>query len=507
MSADQPSPKPSVPRPSPRGRIGIAGFVAAVLLLTAAATGLRIYNLGEPGLWNDEFYTVADAIRLGEVRLDKMLGYVPTRVMLELADATHLRPTDENQRHLNASDWQDAGLTPFLLRLPTAIVGIVTIPLVAVFAWFALGPRLAIALAFLYTVCPWHIYWSQAARFYSLQVMFMSVALLAYWAGIRARSAKWQIVAGSAFALSVLSQPNAVILALVPCIDFALTLVRRRPLRMPRTGMVAWAAAGVVTAGIIGYGIQSDREAWSQFVAAQEPSGLIGAIKLPIGVVYIMTPVLMLAAVVGAIQLGRRNLRLNVYLSACALVPALGYSAWALGNNVGLRYLYVALFGLLALAAVGLARTAGTFLRSRRPMMALVPYAILLAGIAPLLASYYTTGYGFHPRWADAYNDLVRERLPGERVAGTHPIVGSFYLREPVELMPADAATFDAQGETIIAAVESDMLRPWMAERAERLSVRDIRALEPDAEVQILRLHPRPVEPAITLQPDDPDPQ
>ncbi|MGP1273458.1 MAG: glycosyltransferase family 39 protein [Phycisphaerales bacterium] len=479
--SDTTTPRPlhhTRPRPITKGR-----FTAALIAITLLAAGLRLYELGSPGLWNDELYTVRSALDLANTRPDKTLGYVPTWLMLQAIGAGDLNPHD-------SSNWQESGLTPFMIRLPTAIVGILTIPAVMLLGRAAISPRFGIALAFMFAVCPWHIYWSQGARFYTPQMLFMSVSMLAYWAGIRHRSTRWQIVAAASFGLGVLSQPNAVILAVVPVVDLAWTLLRRKPLRIGLAGMAAWAVAGIVTASILAFGVYSGWDDYQQFLGAQKPSGIAGAFSLPLGVAFMLTPVVALAVVLGWFELYRHAPRAAVFFGVAAAAPVVGYSLWALGNNVGLRYLVVSILGLLALGAYLLMRMTFVLARRRGALYAPIPAIVVLASVSSLLASYFTTGYGFRPRWAEVYEELDRLKQPGDRIVDRHPIVASYYLRRPVDLFPPNAQAFDETNQPVIFAMETDLPVGWMLRRGELLATRDIRALRPLAEVHVLRLAP-----------------
>jgi hypothetical protein len=65
--------------------------------------------------------------------------------------------------------------------------------------------RLALISALLLAVSPWHLIWSQTARFYPALMLFYMLALLAIFSGLE-RDRPWQLVAGLLFFYLALSE-------------------------------------------------------------------------------------------------------------------------------------------------------------------------------------------------------------------------------------------------------------------------------------------------------------
>jgi len=144
-------------------------YAQLLLFLTLSGALLRFYNLGYNSLWLDEAVTHDFAIRPfletwgmvagGEV--NPPLFYWIERLMLSFGD------------------------NEFILRFAPAICGIVTIPL-----FYLLGKELVdrnvgiIAAAFL-AFSPFHLFYSQEARAYSMMLLFFSLALLFFIRGTK----------------------------------------------------------------------------------------------------------------------------------------------------------------------------------------------------------------------------------------------------------------------------------------------------------------------------------
>ncbi len=126
-------------------------LIAATLL----AAALRMWHLGEWSVWVDEGYTWRDAT----LPLEGGLSFFSTdRANYPLA-------------FLMLRGLRDVGLTgddEFSLRLPFALLGIASVPLLALCGRRLVGPTAAVIAALLCAVHPWHIFWSQNARGYML---------------------------------------------------------------------------------------------------------------------------------------------------------------------------------------------------------------------------------------------------------------------------------------------------------------------------------------------------
>ena len=137
-----------------------AGVAASLSLLqwgilfaiTALASGLRLWGLDDWSIWVDEGHTWRDV----SVPLDQFFeqarrwyptSYLMLRGLLELGVLPH------------ASEG--------LLRLPFALCGIATIPLLALYGRHLVGTGAALLAALYLALDPWHLYWSQNARAYA----------------------------------------------------------------------------------------------------------------------------------------------------------------------------------------------------------------------------------------------------------------------------------------------------------------------------------------------------
>jgi hypothetical protein len=130
--------------------------------IVAAGAWVRIYALARESIWIDEALSVRLASgSLGDLwRASAQDGHPPLYLAVQ---------------HLALSYW---GRTEAAVRAPSALFGILAIP-----AFFALGQvlfstRAGLLAALLLAACPYHIYYSQEARNYSLLTLLV---ILSHW--------------------------------------------------------------------------------------------------------------------------------------------------------------------------------------------------------------------------------------------------------------------------------------------------------------------------------------
>ncbi len=131
-----------------------------LLALTAIACALRLYDLGS-GLWYDEITTLLDSVR------------VPFWTIV-----THFPSNNEHPFYSVLAHAADAlvGEHAWSLRLPAALFGIATVPLLYGFGAKIASRLEALAAALLLTVSYHHVWFSQNARGYTMLLFFTLAA-------------------------------------------------------------------------------------------------------------------------------------------------------------------------------------------------------------------------------------------------------------------------------------------------------------------------------------------
>jgi mannosyltransferase len=201
---------------------------SALCAITALAFGLRLYRLGHQSLWMDEVLTATNAAH-------------PLRQLLFDSSVDHNFPPLYTALIHLSQQW--LGLSDVVLRLPSALAGTLSVPVLYAGVRAELGERTALVSALLFAISPFHVWYSQEARPYALLVL---LGLTALWCAARfverpdsrARLATFVLAAAAAFYCHLVAAPLLLVLA-----GYLLA-------RVPRAGRPA-AVAGILGLGVL----------------------------------------------------------------------------------------------------------------------------------------------------------------------------------------------------------------------------------------------------------------
>jgi len=465
-----------------------SSFVRWALLATILATALRIYHLSTASFWVDELNTVSICGQLKNTHMSKVFGYIPTYLGMWLSGVA----VDEiDPKH--PEQWRSKGVTETTARIGSAVFGILSIPLLGLFSYRMLGPRASIFFMFMLAVAPWHVYWSQAARFYTQQFLFYNLSLILYFAGTRNRSPGRMAAAVVLLLLAFLSQPPALVLVAVFALDWTVRLIRGEKMRLGMLGGVSAVGAGVVCLAILAVDIKRRPEQWTQFIGHLYQSPL----ALTLGQVYMVGPVVALFAVISAWWLLFRDSRLSIYLLLGAVVPAVVFAIVSTRSYVGLRYVFVSLYCWLALAAIGTDRIYTELRGSLGKILALSPLLVLLVGMLFIDYGYYTAGYGYHARWREALAYVRDHRREADAVCVNGDHIGQYYLQDSQlhKFPKTEQQLIDLNRRTWLATEGEDsihgmMIQPWLARHGVLKAYYDLYVVQPRSSVQIFLYEP-----------------
>jgi len=166
---------------APRRRI-----LLILTLLTLAGAWLRLWRLGAQSLWLDEGATVA-------------LARASWRHFVWVW--WHGEANLQTIYFLLMRGWVHGGLSESWLRLPSALFGIASIPLLYLVARKFIGASASLAAAALLAFSPAHVYFSQEARGYALAILLALVSTYCFVSAVernRAHDWAWWTIAGIA---------------------------------------------------------------------------------------------------------------------------------------------------------------------------------------------------------------------------------------------------------------------------------------------------------------------
>ncbi len=363
-----------------RFRLGVAALVAA-----AAAT--RFHGLTSWPLFGDEFFTLRDSTGFSFSLLDRPLLFWLNHNLVQ-----PFVPMDE-----------------LGLRLLPAVFGVCGVAALALVGRRVANGRVGLWAGLLALLSPWHLAWSQWARYYTLVFLLAAVAPVALYLSVRERSRGWLATGLAATALAWLAHPTAVL----PVAGFVVWLGgwafarsegRRRSLLL---GAVALAAAGGLAA------------AWatlSQWVAHDQEWGIGGIwVAVSWGVRLSAGPALAAAGGVLLLWLdGRRELA--GFLAAAIAVPLVVMGA--LGEFVSVHTGFLFATAPLVFLAGGafldrLVRTTRGPSARRLVVGAVAAGAVVATGL-PSFVSHYVDGG--RPDFREAARHVADGAGPGDLV-------------------------------------------------------------------------------------------
>ena len=158
----------------------------ALAAATALGGVLRFYKLGEWSFWIDEVITLRQAEPLDVLDVFQQPAY----------------------RALTGSALDLFGVSEWSARMVPALVGVITIPVLYFIARRIFDDRVAMISSFLLAIAPWHIYWSQNARFYTILLLLYTLALFALYIGMEEDRPAYLVIGGRLLFLAARERPD-----------------------------------------------------------------------------------------------------------------------------------------------------------------------------------------------------------------------------------------------------------------------------------------------------------
>jgi mannosyltransferase len=422
-------------------------------LITLFAVALRLYKLGEWSFWGDEVYTIRNArAAFSEPGITALSSWL-TGLTLEW---------------LGTSEWS--------ARLASALIGAISIPILFWPVRKAFNPGVALFACLLLALSPWHLYWSQNARFYTSILLFYTLALFAFYFWLEENRLRYLLAFFVLMGLAMLERMTA--LFIVPVLGVYVLLLLILPVPKPAgltlRNMLILIVPGTIFAVVF---IMSRLEGLLRFVPQMSwinnnPFWIVAGI-----VFYITMPVIILGMAGLAVLLMQRS-RSALLLGSAAIIPVLAMVVISLVSYSANRYAFITLTGWLVLAAV-----AAVHLLSSSKTKLVAASVVLLLLVEPLSQNvlYYRYQNGNRDDWKGAIAMVERYRQPGDVVAISHADVGRYYMGEAsTDFYTLDFNTIDTLGQRVwfIEDMNVVALAPekahWLREKAQLFGVYDV---------------------------------
>lgn len=389
-------------------------LLASITLLAAA---LRFYKLGAWSFWQDELSSVM-GVRDGfnESVFRQSLSLVLIRATVTF---------------LGTSEWS--------ARLAPALIGVFTIPILYFPIKKIFGSTIALVSMLLLAVSPWHLYWSQNARFYSLLLLFYTLALFAFYFALEEKRPHYLLL--SLLLLALATRERLIALFFVPVVLSYLVLLSILPFERPAwlrprnlilvflpslffALVFAWPYLRHLSGWMIGFGRVNNNPIW-----------------LLSGVVYYARIPTVCMGALGALYLLVRKDRAALFLSLGAVIPLLAIMVLSLFHYTANRYVFVSLPSWIILASVA----AVEILRRSQENVRILAVGVLLFLLLDPVGEdllYYRYQNGNRDNWRAAFAVVRQQKSEGDVVVSNAPLLANYYLQEKTramkELDPAD---------------------------------------------------------------------
>lgn len=406
-------------------------YLSAAAGLVAAAAITRLFRLTAWGLAGDELATLRDSLdpALSPV---KQLGFWLNHLLV-----APFMPLDE-----------------LGLRLLPVVFGIVGVGVLIAVGSRLLNRRAGLLAGLLLVFNPWHLVWSQTARYYTLVFLLAAVSGTALYFGTIARSRRWLAIGIGATVLAALAHPTGTLPA-IGCLGWLGVHVLRRT-----TGRRRFLLLGGVGAVCV-LGLVLAMPLLSQWTGLDQEWGIGGvavgvsyAVRLGVGTA--------LAAAAGVLLLwidGRRELAL--FLAAAVLLPVGLIAVLGLRVAVHTGFLFAtAPFAILAAGAFVERVMEGLQGAGRRRLIVAALAGLVVAPGLPSFVSHYLDGS--RANYRDASRHVAEQAGPNDLVLTDH--TGALLFYEPgLETRPLtrDPARLQAVLDSVRSS--SPDARLWLA--------------------------------------------
>lgn len=208
-----------------------------MLVITWIAFLLRVHRLGGQSLWRDEVDTIY------------LTGWELPLMLQQLVANGHNGPL----YYLLLRPWQFAGgISEFAVRYPSAMMGTLAVPLAYLLArQLGFCRRAGLLLGLLLATSPYLVWYSQEAKMYTLLLVVVMVAFMAYFKAMMGHGTRWWVVfvlaTSLSFYLHILAPAMLIVYAALALIFYRQArrrwrawLISMAGLTLPYLPLVAW---------------------------------------------------------------------------------------------------------------------------------------------------------------------------------------------------------------------------------------------------------------------------
>jgi mannosyltransferase len=389
-----------------------------LMLITMLAAALRFYKLGAWSFWVDEIFTINHALRhfgnMGLIidHIPPARNWVPVSVIL----------TAQVLNLLGTNEWS--------ARLVSVVIGVFTVPMLYLPLRKILGNQVMLIALLLLAISPWHIFWSQNARFYTSLLLLSTLALFAFFYAIEHDRPVFLLLF---YVLLYLASSERLTAFLIVPIVFGYLLslwvlpiekpkgLNRKTVLLSLLPLILFALLEVGRSAFLGSSLTSSN--LNIFFGQQNTTPL----RLTLSIVYRIGVPVFILGICGGIYTLTTKQRAGLFVFISATLPVLVLIVLSMFMFAVDRYIFITLLPWLILCALAIKEL---FFQAKR-FAVLLPLGVLmifLFGSIGDIYLYYQFQNGNRPNWRDAYRYVERNIKSGDMVYTTGYPLGEYYL-------------------------------------------------------------------------------
>jgi hypothetical protein len=303
----------------------------------------------------------------------------------------------------------------------------------------------------LLAISPWHLLWSQNARFYVTLLLFYTLALLTFYLGLEKDRILYLVL--SMLFLGLAALESQIALMFVPVVIAYIVLLKILPFEQPAglnlRNLAIFFGPGFVAASYFSLPFFLNG-VWDRYFAGN--TNTTPLIILVTVVYYVGLPVVCLG-ICGAIYFLFKRNRAVLLLSLSSLLPLMMIAFLAQIQFTDSRYLFLSLVSWLVLAAVTIKALCSQTWRGAQHLTIGLLLILLLTSAGQVFDYYHQNGH--RENWKEALAFVQQHKETDEQVLVTFNRLGRYYL-------PGQT---DSIREETLAEVMGSNRKVWFVEK------------------------------------------
>jgi mannosyltransferase len=393
-------------------------FLLSAIVLLAAT--LRFYKLGEWSFWWDEMFTLGKAQDVfTDIFSSSPITFILTHFSINI---------------FGVSEWS--------ARLASALIGISSIFVLYFFIRKMFGISVALIASLLLTISPWHLYWSQNARFYTTILLLYSLILFTFYLWVEKREKKYLLI--SMLFLAVATWEKMSVLYILPVIILFLILSGGTPskdeLKTNLRYIVYFGIFIFVIIALFARPLLSDpflllnlNFGWTN----NNPFWIVA------GVVYYIGVPTFIIATIGISYLFVKNRKAGLLFGLSAYLPLIMTAGLSMVTFTANRYVFITLTSWVLLASIAVYEL---IKQTQGPVRLLSVGCLLVLVLTPLSENflYYTYQNGNRDNWKAAFEYIQTRQKQTDLIVSANHLIGNYYMSDttiPMETVDLDSIT------------------------------------------------------------------